>query len=121
VANVIASDKTGTLTRNEMTVRTVATKSGRVTLSGAGYDLEGELTRDGGAIEGHLRLETRVRSPSGVRQQRRLQSGRALDRAGRSDRRRSYRSCTQGRLDARTLEETFFRASERRRSHLSES
>jgi Ca2+-transporting ATPase len=58
-ADVIASDKTGTLTRNEMTVRTVATKSGRVTLSGAGYDLEGELTRDGGgAIEGHLRLET---------------------------------------------------------------
>src|SRR5690606_15842670 len=31
-ANVIASDKTGTLTRNEMTVRLVATASGRVHL-----------------------------------------------------------------------------------------
>ena len=37
-ADVIASDKTGTLTKNEMTVRTVVTASGRVTLTGAGYD-----------------------------------------------------------------------------------
>ena len=33
-ASVIASDKTGTLTRNEMTVREVVTASGRVLLSG---------------------------------------------------------------------------------------
>ena len=31
-ADVIASDKTGTLTKNEMTVRAVVTASGRVTL-----------------------------------------------------------------------------------------
>ena len=36
-ANVIASDKTGTLTKNEMTVRAVVTASGRVSLSGTGY------------------------------------------------------------------------------------
>ena len=36
-ANVIASDKTGTLTRNEMTVRAVVTASGRVSFSGTGY------------------------------------------------------------------------------------
>src|SRR5271166_594866 len=42
-----------------MTVRTVATASGRVTLTGAGYSLEGEVTRNGGgAVEGMLRLET---------------------------------------------------------------
>jgi Ca2+-transporting ATPase len=46
-ANVIASDKTGTLTRNEMTVRTVVTASGRVNLSGTGYSPEGEITGDG--------------------------------------------------------------------------
>ena len=36
-ASVIASDKTGTLTKNEMTVRVVVTASGRVTFGGTGY------------------------------------------------------------------------------------
>jgi len=40
-ANVIASDKTGTLAKNEMMVRTVITASGRVHLSGSGYDPRG--------------------------------------------------------------------------------
>ena len=57
-ANVIASDKTGTLTKNEMTVRVVVTASGRVTFSGTGYAPEGEVRRDGGgAIDGALRFE----------------------------------------------------------------
>ena len=43
-ASVIASDKTGTLTRNEMTVRAIVTASGRVTLSGTGYEPSGEIT-----------------------------------------------------------------------------
>ena len=57
-ASVIASDKTGTLTRNEMTVRVVVTTSGRVTFGGTGYAPEGEVRRDGGgAIDGALRHE----------------------------------------------------------------
>jgi Ca2+-transporting ATPase len=57
-ADVIASDKTGTLTRNEMTVRVVATASGRVALDGSGYAPEGAATGAGGApIEGALRVE----------------------------------------------------------------
>jgi Ca2+-transporting ATPase len=57
-ASVIASDKTGTLTRNEMTVRTLVTASGRIQFSGTGYAPEGEVTRaDGGPIEGALREE----------------------------------------------------------------
>jgi Ca2+-transporting ATPase len=48
-ADVIASDKTGTLTRNEMTVRRVVTASGTVELGGAGYAPEGEVRREGGA------------------------------------------------------------------------
>src|SRR5688572_1114432 len=57
-ANVIASDKTGTLTKNEMTVRVVATASGRVSLDGTGYSPEGAVYRDrGGEISGPLRLE----------------------------------------------------------------
>ncbi|WOH67803.1 cation-translocating P-type ATPase [Bradyrhizobium sp. BWA-3-5] len=57
-ANVIASDKTGTLTKDEMTVRVIATASGRVTLGGTGYAPEGPLSRDGGGeIVGAQRSE----------------------------------------------------------------
>ncbi|WP_371349297.1 cation-translocating P-type ATPase [Ancylobacter sp. IITR112] len=42
-ATVIASDKTGTLTKNEMTVRRVVTASGRANLSGTGYAPHGEV------------------------------------------------------------------------------
>ena len=57
-ADVIASDKTGTLTKNEMTVRVVVTASGRVSLGGTGYAPEGEIRQtDGGSIEGALRSE----------------------------------------------------------------
>lgn len=41
---VICSDKTGTLTRNEMTVRTIATAANLFTLSGTGYDPHGAIT-----------------------------------------------------------------------------
>jgi Ca2+-transporting ATPase len=47
-ASVIASDKTGTLTRNEMTVRVVVTASGRVSFGGSGYSPDGAVRREGG-------------------------------------------------------------------------
>jgi Ca2+-transporting ATPase len=57
-ANVIASDKTGTLTKNEMTVRTVVTASGRVRLGGTGYAPMGEVeSEEGGPVDGPLRTE----------------------------------------------------------------
>jgi Ca2+-transporting ATPase len=57
-ANVIASDKTGTLTKNEMTVLAVITASGRVNLEGTGYIPEGEVRREGGGkIDGALHFE----------------------------------------------------------------
>ena len=56
-ASVIASDKTGTLTKNEMTVRVLITASGRVSFTGTGYAPQGEIRRDGGPIEGPLRSE----------------------------------------------------------------
>ena len=46
-ANVICSDKTGTLTKNEMTVRVVMTASGRADLTGTGYEPKGELLAGG--------------------------------------------------------------------------
>lgn len=42
-ATVIASDKTGTLTKNEMTARVIVTASGSVMTGGAGYAPIGEL------------------------------------------------------------------------------
>jgi Ca2+-transporting ATPase len=42
-ASVIASDKTGTLTKNEMTIQRVVTASGEVTLTGVGYRPDGEV------------------------------------------------------------------------------
>lgn len=43
----ICSDKTGTLTRNEMTARTVVTAAGTYDVDGLGYEPVGRLTRDG--------------------------------------------------------------------------
>lgn len=45
-ATMVASDKTGTLTRNEMTVRAVVTASGRVAFGGSGYSPDGEMRRE---------------------------------------------------------------------------
>lgn len=42
-ATVICSDKTGTLTQNEMTVRQIFTDNRMVTVSGQGYDPKGEF------------------------------------------------------------------------------
>ena len=44
---VICTDKTGTLTENQMTVRTVVTPDSRVSVSGSGYATEGEI------LDGH--------------------------------------------------------------------
>ena len=49
--SVICSDKTGTLTRNEMTVREVFTSGVSATLLGSGYEPTGDVTVDGVAVE----------------------------------------------------------------------
>lgn len=45
--SVICSDKTGTLTKNEMTVKTVVTRDNVFDVSGTGYAPEGKITLDG--------------------------------------------------------------------------
>ncbi|MFH0241263.1 HAD-IC family P-type ATPase [Streptomyces sp. HK10] len=48
---VICSDKTGTLTENQMTVRAVRTPDGEFSVSGSGYAPDGEFRRgDGGVV-----------------------------------------------------------------------
>ncbi|MGZ7023602.1 MAG: cation-translocating P-type ATPase, partial [Ilumatobacteraceae bacterium] len=46
-ASVVCSDKTGTLTKNEMTIEVVVTASGEVGVTGTGYRPVGELQVDG--------------------------------------------------------------------------
>ncbi len=48
---VICTDKTGTLTRNEMTVRALALARGRVEITGTGYDPAGEFLVEGRRID----------------------------------------------------------------------
>ncbi len=57
-ASVIASDKTGTLTRGEMTVQRVMTASGRSDITGVGYTPEGRAEQAGAELpDGLLREE----------------------------------------------------------------
>lgn len=56
-ASVIASDKTGTLTRNEMTIEKIVTASGETVISGVGYEPVGELTHDDAPLAGGLLAE----------------------------------------------------------------
>ena len=48
---VICSDKTGTLTRNEMTARHVITRAGTYAVSGTGYCPNGDITLDGELVQ----------------------------------------------------------------------
>ena len=49
--SVIGSDKTGTLTKDEMTARKVVVAGRAYDVSGAGYEPDGELMRDGEPVE----------------------------------------------------------------------
>jgi Ca2+-transporting ATPase len=49
--SAINSDKTGTLTMNEVTVAELVEPSGRFTITGRGYGLDGKLVHAGGASE----------------------------------------------------------------------
>ena len=49
-ASVIASDKTGTLTRAEMTIERIITASGDTRITGVGYAPEGQVEHEGAAL-----------------------------------------------------------------------
>jgi Ca2+-transporting ATPase len=49
--SVICSDKTGTLTKDEMTARRIHCAGQELSISGAGYEPKGELSSDGAIVE----------------------------------------------------------------------
>lgn len=53
-ATVIASDKTGTLTRNQMTVTSIWTEGMVFTINGVGYDPTGSISCKGRAVENSI-------------------------------------------------------------------
>jgi Ca2+-transporting ATPase len=60
-ASVIASDKTGTLTRAQMTIERIITASGETRVTGVGYLPEGRVEHEGAALPaGALHQETIV-------------------------------------------------------------
>lgn len=64
--SVICSDKTGTLTKNEMTLGQVVTASGRIELTGSGYDPAGDaLVHLGGDALTYIGGEGGTRGPAG--------------------------------------------------------
>ncbi|MEV7974066.1 HAD-IC family P-type ATPase [Cellulomonas sp. NPDC089187] len=73
----ICSDKTGTLTTNEMTVRSVVTRGGLYAVHGLGYAPQGHLTRDDTTVEPSALVDLRrlIRAAGSCNDARVVQDG----------------------------------------------
>ena len=90
---VICTDKTGTLTQNEMTVREAWTAGRRWRASGGGYDPAGEFRLADGPADGAARGPARAARRGGALQQRPAPAPRARGAAGRSSATRRRPRC----------------------------
>ena len=87
--SAINSDKTGTLTMNQMTAVEVVDPTDRYAITGIGYSLEGKISHPGRQDRHHRRRDPAVRRRE--RHQARRRQGRR-----RSDRGRAARAGAQG-------------------------
>ena len=101
--STICSDKTGTLTLNQMTVGAVLTASAEFETTGTGYEPRGEFLRGGAAIDPAAYPDLGGNRPRCSPLQRRLAQtvGSRLDRRRRSDGGRADRLRDQGRRGPR--------------------
>ncbi len=88
---VIASDKTGTLTKDEMTARTVVVADGAYEVSGTGYEPDGVFLREGEEVDPSPALLETLRAAT-------LASDATLARDGDDDRWRIRGDATEGAL-----------------------
>ena len=88
---VIASDKTGTLTKDEMTARTVVVADGAYEVSGTGYEPDGAFLREGEEVDPSPALLETLRAAT-------LASDATLARDGDDDRWRIRGDATEGAL-----------------------
>lgn len=65
-ASVICTDKTGTLTRNEMTIERLVTASGRAEVTGTGYVPVGDVLRNGDPLPDDQLAEARLALGAGA-------------------------------------------------------
>ena len=95
---VICSDKTGTLTRNEMTVTTILRADRAYQVDGAGYQPQGSFHVDGSTLEpgkDHVTDRTYTGRPI-VQRWIDIPKRRHLERPGRSNRWSPCYPCSQG-------------------------
>jgi Ca2+-transporting ATPase len=65
-ASVICTDKTGTLTRNQMTIERLITASGRADVTGTGYTPVGDVLGAGSPLSAEARAEARLLLAAGA-------------------------------------------------------
>ena len=80
--SVICSDKTGTLTKDEMTVRKIYTAGQMIEVTGSGYEPVGEFRADGGLNGSFERLENLLRAAVLVSDARLVEEGGRWDIKG---------------------------------------
>lgn len=82
--SVICSDKTGTLTRDEMTARKIYTAGEMFKISGAGYEPDGDFSRNGHPIEPPTAVKTLL-AAAALASDAHLSQGNGGRNGGRSD------------------------------------
>ena len=103
---VICSDKTGTLTENEMTVQEIFAGGRSFSVTGAGYEPRGEVLLGGrpASLPRHPALAECLKAGLLCNDAQLVRKEKPLERRGRSDRGRARRRGTQGRATRSRVE-----------------
>jgi Ca2+-transporting ATPase len=110
--SIICSDKTGTLTKDEMTVRQIVVGGHSYEVSGAGYEPVGAFAGDGPAAESSLALTTLLRGAALASDARLVQTDRFWTIKGDPTEGALIVAAAKANLDKSSLETQFPRVNE---------